>query len=254
MAFLGGLFGSAPPNPQAVAQAQYDLNVKTAQQQQKQNMIGQTTPYGTLSYVPDPSSPSGYRAVQALSAPEQQILAGEQGGQIGAGGAATALGGQLAGLYGQPANLDPSAVTNQMMNWQTQSMQPYWDIQQSNLQSQLANQGLNPNDPAYQNAMMAFTKGIGQARNQFFAQDQPLAFQEMLQQYQLPLQTEQSLLGMAQPQMPNLVNTPQGQIQPPNYQGAAYQSWADQQARNQAAWSDIAKLAGAAGSFAGGWG
>lgn len=254
MAFLGGLFGSSPPDPNQVAANQALYNQAAAVQQQKTNMIGQQTPYGNLTYVADPSAPGGYRAVQTLSAPEQNILGLQQQGQIGAGTAAGDIGSQLAGLYGTPAALDPTAMTNQMMDWQTKSIQPYWDIQKSNLESQLANQGLNPNDPAWQNSMMAFTKGIGQAQNQFFAQAEPMAFQQAIARRELPMTEFQSLLGMTTPQMPNLINTPTAQVQPPNYAGAAYQSWADQQARNQAAMSDIAKLAGVGGTFAGGWG
>lgn len=251
MAFLGGLFGASPPDPMQVAGQQQNMNINAAAAQQKGNMIGQTGPLGSFNYVADPSSPGGYRLVQTLSAPEQSILGLQQQGQIGAGTAAGDIGSQLAGLYGTPAQLDPTAMTNKMMGWQTASIQPYWDIQKSNLESQLANQGLNPNDPAWQNAMMAFTKGIGQAQNQFFAQAEPLAFQQAVTQRELPMQEFQSLLGMTTPQMPTMQQTPQAQIQPANYTGAALQAWQDQQQRNQAAWSDIAKLAGAV--TGGGW-
>lgn len=269
MAFLGGLFGSSPPDPGTVANQQALYNQMAATGQQKTNMIGQSGPLGSFNYVADPSSPSGYRLVQTLSTPEQNILGLQQQGQIGAGTAAGDIGSQLAGLYGTPAALDPTAMTNQMMDWQTKSIQPYWDIQKSNLESQLANQGLNPNDPAWQNAMMAFTKGIGQAQNQFFAQAEPLAFQQAIARRELPMTEFQSLLGMTTPQFPTMQQTPTAQIQPANYTDAAYRSWADQQQRNQAAWSDIAKLAGAVGGsifsggmpggagggqFAGGWG
>jgi hypothetical protein len=249
-------FGPKAPDPYAVAQAQAGFN----KQAQQQSMIGQTTPTGSLSWVPDPSAPGGYRAVTALSPQQQQLLNLQQQGQAGAGSAAAGLGGQLAGLYGQPAALDPTALTNQMMDWQTKSIQPYWDIQKSNLEAQLQNQGLNPNDAAWQNAMMAFTKGIGQAQNQFFAQAEPLAFGQALTRRELPMQEFGALLGMGQPQFPQFQQTPG--VQPPNYQGAAYQSWQDAMARNQAIWKDAGQLAGAAGGmfggmpggYVGGWG
>ena len=76
---------------------------------------------------------------------------------------------------------------------------------------------------------MAFTKGIGQAQNQFFTQAEPLAFSQALQQYQLPLQNFASLLGMSQPQGPSYVNTPQAQIGSPNYQQAVQNQYTAQQ-------------------------
>ena len=134
----------SPPNPYQTAQAQSQFNTQAAQKQQQMNMINQYTPYGSLNYSSDPNAPGGYSATQTLSPVLQQLLGLMQQGQVGAGTAAAGLGGQLAGLYGQPANLDTQSLTNQMMNWQNQSIQPYWDIQKSNLEAQLQNQGLNP--------------------------------------------------------------------------------------------------------------
>ena len=213
-------------------------------------MINQYTPYGSLNYSSDPNAPGGYSATQTLSPAQQQILSLMQQGQTGAGTAAAGLGGQLAGMYGQPANLDTQSLTNQMMNWQNQSIQPYWDIQKSNLEAQLQNQGLNPNDAAWQNAMMSFTKGIGQAQNQFFTQAEPLAFSQALTQYQLPLQNFASLMGMSQPQNPNYVNAPQGQVAPPDYQGLAEQQYAQQ---NQQYGNMMQGLFGIPTALAGGW-
>src|SRR4051794_34706858 len=69
---------ASPPTytPQQAATdagTQARLNTEAAQTQQKLNMVGQSTPYGSLTYQKDDSQPGGYRAVQTLS-PENQAL------------------------------------------------------------------------------------------------------------------------------------------------------------------------------------
>lgn len=250
------------PDPTQSSQQQLAFNTEAAKAQQQMNMIGQQGPLGSLTWSADPNAPGGYTATQALSPAQQQLLNLQQGAQTGVGQAAQGLGGQMAGLYGQLPNLDTTALTNKMMDWQTKSIQPYWDIQKSNLEAQLQNQGLSPNDAAYQNAMMAFTKGIGQAQNQFFAQAEPLAFGQAVQQYQLPAQTEQSLLGMSGPHAPSFVSTPQEQIGAPNYQQAAQNQYQARQNQYQNMMQGIGQLFGVGtslfggmpGGFSGGWG
>ena len=136
-------------------------------------------------------------------------------------------------------------MTNQLMDWQTQSMQPYWDIQKSNLEAQLQNQGLTPNSEAWQNAMMAFTKGIGQARNQMFAQAEPLAFGQAVTKYGLPMAYNvHQLLGMSKPQGPNFISPPQEQVGAPNYQQAAQNQYLAQQQQYNNMMKGIGQLGG----------
>lgn len=211
-----------PPDPNQVAGAQLGYGKRAAQA----SMFGQETPYGGLSWQKDPTQPGGYTAQQTLSPAEQQLLQLQQQGQTGAGTAASGLGGQLAGLYGQAPNIDPSAMTKQLMDWQTQYMQPWWNQQQSNLDASLGNQGITAGSQAYNNAQNLLSRNISDQRNQFFAQSEPLAFGQAVQQYQLPAQMESQLLGMGQPQGPSFVPTPQ--IQPPDYQQAAQQAYQGQ--------------------------
>lgn len=211
-----------PPNPTTVANTQQQYN----RQAQLSDLFGQQTPFGSLAWTADPNAPGGYTATQTLTPQQQQILAAMQTAQLGAGGAAGQLGGQLAGLYGDPskANIDPAAMTSQLMDWQTKYMQPFWTQQKSNLDAQLANQGITPGSQAYNNAMMGYYSGIGNQENQFFAQSEPLAFSQALQQYQLPMQTFQALQGATgAPGQPNYVPTPT--TQPPDYQQAVQQAY-----------------------------
>jgi len=77
-----------PPDPVAVANAQSDANIKTAQEQQRLNMIGTAGPNGTVSYAADPNEPGGYTQTTVLSPAEQAIfdqLTSAQSGALGIG-------------------------------------------------------------------------------------------------------------------------------------------------------------------------
>ena len=47
------------PDPYKVADAQLQTNIGSAKAQQQLAMNGQVTPYGSVNYVLDPTSPSG---------------------------------------------------------------------------------------------------------------------------------------------------------------------------------------------------
>lgn len=89
---------SAPPapDPTVVSAAQAEANIKTAQEQQRLNMVNATGPYGQVTYTADPTAPGGYRQTTTLSQGEQAVydlgnsanvgalqLANQQVGRIG---------------------------------------------------------------------------------------------------------------------------------------------------------------------------
>lgn len=235
----------SPPNPQAVANIQQKYNTKA----QQQSMIGQQTPQGSLTWVKDPNSPGGYKAVQQYSPAELGLFNLQIGGQTGLGQAGQSLGGDISAMLGAgPPDLSPEAMTKQLMDWQTQYMQPYWNQQQSNLDSTLGNQGITPGSTAYNNAENLLSRNISDQRNQFFAQSEPLAFGQQMQKYQFPVALENQILGGAAPQGPSFVPTPQ--VQPPDYQTAAQQAY---QAQNQQYGNMMQGLFGIPTALAGGW-
>ena len=69
-------FGKAPdaPNPTTTADTQQGYNLAAAKSQQGLNSYNQSTPFGSLSYVSDASSPSGYRLNTELTPAQQQLL------------------------------------------------------------------------------------------------------------------------------------------------------------------------------------
>ena len=80
-------FGSAPkpPDPSLTSNAQQQYNVDAAKQQNQVNSYNQQNPYGSMSYVADPNSPSGYSLNTAYSAPQQSLYNTQVGTQQLAG-------------------------------------------------------------------------------------------------------------------------------------------------------------------------
>ena len=211
-----------PPDPSKLAAQQQQYNLQAGQAQSKLGMTGQTTPFGQLMWVPDPSSPSGYRAVSGLNPYETQTVGTLQGA-----GSDAARG--VAGMYANPIDLSPEAMTKNLMGWQQQYIQPIFNQQESNLEADLRNKGLTPGSEAYNNAKNLQARNEGDITNQFFAQSEPLAFSQKQQEYQFPIDIVSRLMQGGHPPAPGFVPTPAPQVQPPNYMGAAEQQYQQQQ-------------------------
>lgn len=241
------------PNPVQSSNQQLDYNQQAATQQQQTNMINQQTPFGSLNYTADPNAPGGYSANLSLTAAQQQLLSEQQGTRSALGGAGQNLAQNVAGMYSQAPNIDPSQLTNQMMGWGQQYMQPIFNQQQSNLNAQLQNQGITPGSEAWNNAQNLQSRNVNNAYSNLFMQAEPQAFQQAVTQYQLPGQEAMSLMGASAPQQPNLVSTPTAQVGAPNYQQAAQNQYAAQQQQYQNLMGGLGQAAGIiAAPFTGG--
>lgn len=242
------------PDPISTAGQQQSFNNQAARSTNQFNSYNQSTPYGSLSYAQDQNSPSGYSVNVALSPAQQQLLNTQQGTQQTLGNTGNALASNVAGMYSSAPNIDGSAVTKQLNNWQQQYLQPIFNQQQSNTDAQLRNQGLAPGSEAYNNAENLLARNQGDVTNQYLQQNQAQGYAQALQNYQLPLQTIQQLMGGSAPQGPSFQSTPSTTDQPANYAGLAQQNFTNQQGQFQSTMGDLGQLAGAATGLSGGWG
>lgn len=235
------------PNANDVSNQQQNYNKVAAQTQNQVNSYNQSNPYGTQTYTPNAASPSGYSLNTALS-PELQKLFDTQLGTVGS------LTDSSRGMYSSPYDMNAaSGPTAGLLNkWQKDYRQPIFDQQQSNLDAQLQNQGLNINDKAYQNAQNLLARNQGDVTNQYLTMNQGQAFNQALQGYQLPLQTLSGLLGTV-PGVPKFGATPTAQVQPPNYQQAAQNQFTGEQTQYQNMIGGLGQVAGlVAAPFTGG--
>lgn len=251
-----GIFSKPKPpavaNYQTVAGQQTAANTATTNQLFGLNAVDQTNPYGSLSYSMGPDGT--YSASQQLSPQQQQLLDYLQGTQATAGNAA---GGLLSSAnYQNPADFGDmeSGLVGQRLDAFDQYNQPYFDKQRDALDTRLRNQGLVPGGRSHDYQTMELEDNQFRRRSEALAQFEPQAFQQAVQQYQMPAQMATSLAGFGSPNsvIQNLWNTPQAQGNFTDVIGAnanmnqANMAAYEQQMKNRAA------TIGAIGSIAGG--
>jgi hypothetical protein len=201
----------SPPSPDAsiasattAAKSQVPFNAAA----QGSSMINQSGPTGSLNYSVTGYTPQGtpiYTANTSLTPAQQNLLEQMQGTQKTAGGQAGSL---LSGAnYGSES---PSqaigdmthGLVGQMMGQETSFLQPFFDTQTSQLDAQLKNQGLQPGNPAYDNAMRQNQTNQGLQVNQFLASAMPAEQQIAATQYQMPMTMAESLASFGAPSSP----------------------------------------------------
>src|SRR6266852_346794 len=205
---------------------QQKLNTTAGQQSQVGYMTSQVTPTGNLTYNQTGTSSDGtplYTATTALSAPQQQLLNTLQGTKQTAG---TQAGQILSGAnYGAQAPGDvignaTSGLVKDAMAKQVSYLDPYFQQQTSQLDTQLRNQGFAPGQPGYDNAMRAVQNNQGNTVTGFEAQIEPQMYQQAYQNYMTPASLGGTLAGLGAPSNPTFQSTPQLAIQPANFIGA----------------------------------
>ena len=186
---MGKPSAPAAPDPQVTAQAQTQSNIATADNNAALNRVNQYTPYGSSVYSIDGTNADGvpqYSQTTSLSPTEQNLFNMTQQGETALG--QTALG-QLSNLqsaYSTPFSFGgpnvqgsvaaPSTSINSFANpqaiqqaqdaaykSQTQYLDPQYAQQGATLNAQLANEGLQTGDKAYDNAQTMFNNQKQQA-------------------------------------------------------------------------------------------
>jgi hypothetical protein len=240
-----------PPDPYKVADAQSQSNIKTAQEQARLAMTGQVTPMGSLSYVADPTSPSGYRAVTELS-PEQQALFGQgQDLQAQYGAITGEQLGRVGDRLADPFDMAAGRAT-EITDIQRTFLDPQWASREQALQTELMNRGIRPGSEQYETAMRQFGQQRGDAYNQMFLSAYDTANRSALTERGLPLQELASLRGgmAASPGMPETVKTPTPGVAPTDITGPTYQSYNAQLQQHNAMMGGLFNMGSAA---LGGW-
>lgn len=224
-----------PANPQATATAQTGSNIDTA----IANRVNQVTPYGSTTYAntgsyTDPTTgqviPTATQTT-SLNPLAQSILTGTENTAssllpVGNNLAGTAnnvttgnlnLGGNNNNtIQAGPQALDPT-VANAVYNEQSSFLDPQWNEQQRQLQSQLSQGGIPVGSEAYNNAMTNFnnsktqaynaasnnaiSQGAAQANNMYglAIQGQNQNINQQTQQQSLPLSLIAQLYGSGSP-------------------------------------------------------
>lgn len=226
----------APPDPNVVAQAQTASNKETAITNADLNRISQNTPYGSLSYEVNGTSPSGnpqYTQNVTLSPEQQQLYNKYTQGQNSLADTAIGSLGNVQQNFAKPFSLRNDPTTSdfgtQVKNsqdaayrGQTQYLDPQFANAQSSLDAKLANQGLQTGGEAYDKAQADLSRQKQQAYQsaqdaavQAGANIQNQGFNQGLQgaglqfaQYNQPLASYNALMTGSQPTNPTFSNVP----------------------------------------------
>jgi hypothetical protein len=213
-------------DPNTVAQNQQGLNLNAMEASQAASNVNQVTPTGSLTYAQTGTGPNGvptYTATQTLSPAEQALLTQMQGTQGVAGKQANTL--LTNANYG---STDPgttignstSGETQALLGQETSYLNPQFDHQTQQLQTQLASQGIYPGSPAYTQQMQNLQLNQNQAVTGFLATAEPAAYQQATSSYELPLTMASQELGLSQPAGIGTTSTPQASMQPADLVGA----------------------------------
>lgn len=228
-----------PPDATQTANTQMQYNTQAAKTQNQLNSYDQSNGFGSVRYVADASSPSGYRIQTDLN-PESQKILDTQRGTI------NNLASSSAGMYSSPFDLDAAsrATADNLNKWKGAYLQPIFDQQSSNLEAQLRNQGLTPGSEAYNNAKNLLSRNQGDQTNDYLTKNQGQAYAQALQSYQTPLQTI-SALEQTLPGNPTFQQAPTAQVQPANYQGAVQDNYKAQVDNYNNMWKGIGQIGSA---------
>lgn len=240
------------PDPAEVARAQSEANIKTAQEQARLAMTGQMTPYGSVQYVKDPTSPSGFRAITELS-PEQQALLGQgQDLQAQYGGIAGEQLGRVGDTFATPFDLSAARGT-EISDIQRTFLDPQWDQQKRSLEADLLNRGIRPGSEQYENMMRQFGQQQDDAYNKMFLDAWQMANSAALTERNIPL-TDLAALGIGgQPggvQPVGGAATPTPGVAPTDVAGPMYQSYNAELAAHN---NQMGGLFGLGSNLLGGW-
>lgn len=238
------------PDPYATSAAQTASNKETALYNWGLNNPTQVTPYGTLDYTFNGYDASGaprYTQNTNLTPVGQNIFNQQQQQSQAVNDIAGGYLGNIKDVMGTPYSYSgvPGAPTadkafqQQALDNQMQLLQPYIDRQQGQMDTRLANQGIQQGSEAYKNAYQDFNNGVNNQRLQavnnatnqmgqlFNLQQQAhqTGVQDYATQRQAPLNEFNALRSASQVQTPQFQGMTPSQAQPTNVAGNIYSSY-----------------------------
>lgn len=219
-------------------------------------MVNQSNAKGSLNYSQTGTNPDGtpiYSQSTTLSAPQQGIY--DKSTAL----TNSLLGGSAGGaLSGRPLDLSYNATTASLDALNKARLDPQWAQNTDMQESKLANQGVTPGTPAYDNAMRVFNQGKNDAYNSANLADYQTSANNALQEYNAPLNTLGSVYGVGNSAgSPTFGSTPQTNVAGTNVSGLVEQNYQQQSQNANAQNGQIAGLIGtglgvAAAPFTGG--
>lgn len=241
-----------PPDPKETSAASTATNVGTAIANANLGNVNQVTPEGNLTYNQsgtykwnDPYTGKSYdipqyTATQTLSQMGQATKDQTDQAQLNLGKVANSQSAFLQDYLGKPVDLSSENVANYTNTHFGDDFNKQWGTNQTDLENQLANRGVQQGSAAYTKALADFNTNKANAYDNMQGNQYGLAQQSILTQRNQPLNELSALLSGSQVQQPSYVNPNTSQIATTdtagiigqNYQ-QKLQAWQQNQAQTQ---------------------
>lgn len=245
----------AAPDPVATANAQADMNLKTAVAQQGLNSTDQITPDGSLTYTQIGKWEDGtphFQATTALSPEAQKIFDVNQGTKLNIATIGKDQSARIGDLLGTPLKLGNEEVEGRLMDLGMKRLQPQFDRNEEALRTRLVNAGIKEGSDAWNAEMGRLTQSQNDAVDQLILSGRNTANQELMTERNQPINEITALMSGSQVSNPSFTTTPQSQVAGVDYAGLVQQNYANQvqqqqmqNSNNQALMGGLFGLAGA---------
>lgn len=154
-------------------------------------------------------------------------------------------------MYSQPLNLSNNAIQDTLNKENETTLDPQWATLGQQNDQNLYDKGLAPGSQGYAAGMNTFNTAKDQAYDSMYVADQGQGVQDMLAQYNEPLNALSALQSgsqVSQPGIGTLAPTSQTGVQGTNISGLVESNYAQQVAQSNAAMGGLFGLGGALGS------
>lgn len=236
--------GPQPPDATKTANTAFNYAKKAGIFQNELNQVGQVTPTGSLKYTQNGTNPDGsprYVATTTLRPRQQNELNAQTGAGTAAANAATGIINSNASQFAAGPDVNETGITKAIMGWGQDYLQPVFDAQNASQTAKLANQGIAPGSEAYTNAMRDTSRNQNDAYTQLLLQGQGQALTAAEAKYNDPLKAIATLSGGSQPNV-NYAQTPQAQVQSPDFGQLAQQQYQAQRSNYDSTLSGLFKI------------
>lgn len=213
---MGKPSAPTPPDPKETSAASTGTSVATAIANSNLRNVNQVGADGsTLTYEQTGSSnftdpytgqtyeTPQYTATQKLSDPAQQIYDTNQAAQGNLANIARDQSGFLQGYLNKPFQANTSDIEKRLFELGSNTLDPKFERQRSDLQTRLSNQGIKLGSAAYDRALNEQGNTQNQAYTDLALRGRGQAFSELQAQRNQPINEISALLSGSQVSMPN---------------------------------------------------
>ena len=254
-----------PPNPFETANAQTGANISTATANTILGNANQITPDYSLEYkrsggqfVYDPNKgvdkdgkPIGgkrwvpkFTATTTLSDSAQQLKDAGDSAKLNMANFASDQTGRLSDLLGKPIDINNEATEARLYDLGAKRLDPRFQRERADLETQLANKGIGVGSEAYSREMEMASQGRNDAYNSLLLSGRGQAIQEALTERNQPINEITALLSGSQVSQPQFAGFNAGGIANTDVAGLINQEYQQRAAKAQAQGSFTQSLLG----------